>query len=71
MMKFFMLFVFSTLLIYAGEDVKLPAYAVISALIVVIVLFFWGVFKAVQTQRLVYAWALLPFTALLFWMFFS
>ena len=70
MMKFFLLFVFSTLLIFAGEEVKLPAYAAISALIVVIVLFFWGVFKAVQTQRLVYIWALLPFTALLFWMFF-
>ena len=70
MMKFFMLFVFSTLLIYAGEDVKLPAYAVISAVIIVIVLFFWGVFKAVQTQRLIYTLALLPFTALLFWMFF-
>ena len=70
MMKFFMLFVFSTLLIYAGEDVKLPAYAIISAVIVVIVLFFWGVFKAVQTQRLIYTLALLPFIALLFWMFF-
>ena len=71
MMKFFMLFIFSTLLIFAGEDVKLPAYAAISGLIVVIALFFWGVFKAVRTQRLIYALALLPFTLLLFWMFFS
>ncbi len=70
MMKFFMLFIFTTLVVFAGEDVKIPAYAVISALIVVIVLFFWGVFKAVQTKRLIYTLALLPFTALLFWMFF-
>jgi len=70
MMKFVVLFVLSTLLIFAGEKVVLPAYAAISALIVVLALFFWGIYKAVQTQRLVYALALLPFTLLLFWMFF-
>ncbi len=70
MMKFLLLFVLTTLMIFAGEDVVLPAYAAISGLILVIALFFWGVYKAVKTQRLVYALALLPFTVLLFWMFF-
>ena len=70
MMKFILLFVFSTLMIFAGEEVVLPAYAAISGLIVIIALFFWGVYKAVKTQQLVYALALLPFTILLFWMFF-
>jgi len=70
MMKFIVLFVFSTLIIFAGEDVVIPAYAAISGFIVIIILFFWGIYKAVKTQKLVYMLALLPFTALLFWMFF-
>jgi hypothetical protein len=57
-------------MIFAGEKVVLPAYAAISGLIVIIVLFFWGIYKAVKTQKLVYTLALLPFTVLLFWMFF-
>jgi len=70
MMKFLLLFVISTLMIYAGEKVVLPAYMMISALFVIIILFFWGIYKAVKTQKLVYTLALLPFTILLFWMFF-
>ncbi len=70
MMKFLILFIFTTLIIFAGEDVVIPAYAAISGLIVIVILFFWGVYKAVKTQKLIYALALLPFTALLFWMFF-
>ena len=70
MMKFILLFVISTLLIFAGEQVVLPAYAAISGLIVIVALFFWGIYKAIKTQRLIYALALLPFTGLLFWMFF-
>lgn len=70
MMKFLILFLVTTLMIFAGEDVEIPAYAAISGLIVIIILFFWGVYKAVKTQKLVYMLALLPFTALLFWMFF-
>ena len=45
-------------------------YVAISGLIVIIALFFWGVYKAVQTQKLVYTLAFLPFVGLLFWMFF-
>lgn len=65
-----MLFVVTTLLLYAGEKVLFPAYAVIFGLIFIIALFFWGVYKAVKTQRLVYMLALLPFVIFLSWMFF-
>ena len=70
MTKIIFLFIISTLLIFAGEKVVLPAYAAISGLITIVALFFWGVYKAIQTQKLVYALALIPFTLLLFWMFF-
>ena len=70
MIKFLTLFLVSTLVIFAGEEVVIPAYAAISGLIVIVILFFWGIYKAVKTQRLVYMLALLPFTLLLFWMFF-
>ena len=70
MMKFFLLFMATTLMIFAGEKEVLPAYAAIFGLLGIIILFFWGVYKAVKTQRLIYTLALLPFIALLFWMFF-
>jgi hypothetical protein len=57
-------------MIFAGEKVIVPAYAAIAGLIAIVLLFFWGVYKAVKTQKLVYALALAPFTALLLWMFF-
>ncbi len=69
-MKFILLLTFTTLIIFAGEKVVIPAYAVIFGLIIVITLFFWGVYKAVKTQKLIYTLAFLPFTVLLFWMFF-
>jgi len=50
--------------------IALPAYAAISGLLAIIILFFWGVYKAVKTQELVYTLALLPFIVLLSWMFF-
>jgi len=70
MMKFILLFSFTTLIIFAGEKVVIPAYAAIFGLIIVITLFFWGVYKAVKTQKLIYTLAFLPFIVLLFWMFF-
>ncbi len=70
MIKFIVLFVLTTLMLFAGEKVVLPAYAAVFGLIAVVALFFWGIYKAVKTQKLVYALALLPFVALLFGMFF-
>ena len=48
----------------------IPPYAALAGFIIIVALFFWGVHKAIKTQKLVYALALLPFTVLLFWMFF-
>jgi hypothetical protein len=70
MMKFLILFIVSTLIVFAGEKVVIPAYIAISGFIVIITLFFWGIYKAVKTQKLIYALALLPFLSLLVWMFF-
>ena len=70
MMKFLLLFIFSTLVIFAGEKVAIPAYAALSGFIILIGLFFWGIYKAVKTQRTIYTLALLPFVLLLFVMFF-
>jgi len=57
-------------MIFAGEKEVFPAYTAISGLLVIIILFFWGVYKAIKTQRLVYMLALLPFAIFLSWMFF-
>ncbi len=70
MMKHFLLFLTPTLMLLAGEKSAMPVYAALFGLAVVIILFFWGVYKAVKTQKLVYALALLPFILSLFWMFF-
>jgi len=48
----------------------IPPYVALSVFIIVVVLFFWGVYKAVQTNKTIYALAMLPFVILLFWMFF-
>jgi hypothetical protein len=69
-MKFLTLFILTTIMLVAEDSVTLPAYAMFSILALVIALFFWGVHKAIKTQKLIYAWALAPFVALLFWMFF-
>jgi len=70
MIKFIFLIIFSTLLIFAGEKVTIPAYGILSGFLVVVGLFFWGVYKAVQTRKTIYTLALLPFVVLLTWMFF-
>ena len=59
-----------TLSLSAAETSEVSANLILAAALAAIVLFFWGIYKAVRTQKLVYALALLPFTLLLFWMFF-
>jgi drug/metabolite transporter superfamily protein YnfA len=70
MMKLILLFLFSTLMAFAGEKAAIPAYAALSGMLIIIGLFFWGIYKAVKTQKTIYAVALLPFVLLLFVMFF-
>jgi len=66
------LLVFSVLLL--GEEQPHPqsalGYIYLSLFIITVGLFFWGVYKAVKTQKTVYAWALLPFILLMIGMFF-
>ena len=69
-MKHILLLLFLPPLLFAEERFAIPPYVAISGLLAVLGLFFWGVYEAVKTQKLIYAWALLPFTLLLFWMFF-
>jgi len=70
MMKLILLFIFSTLMVFGGEKTEIPASVALSGLIITIGLFFWGIYKAVKTQKTIYAVALLPFVLLLFVMFF-
>ncbi len=70
MIKFILLFLFSTLMVFSGEKAGIPASVALSGLIITIGLFFWGIYKAVKTQKTIYAVALLPFVLLLFVMFF-
>jgi hypothetical protein len=57
-------------MVFAGEKVAIPASVALSGLIITIGFFFWGIYKAVKTQKTIYAVALLPFVLLLFVMFF-
>jgi hypothetical protein len=59
-----------SILAFAGEKFVISPYAALSGLIIIVGLFFWGVYKAVKTQKTIYAWALLPFVLLLLGMFF-
>jgi len=68
--KFITLFILTTYMLVAEDKVVIPAPAMLGILAFVIITFFWGIYKAVKTQKLIYAWALAPFVALLFWMFF-
>jgi O-antigen ligase len=71
MIKFIPLFIFFTLEVFAGEKGGgIPAYVALSAFIAVVGLFFWGIYKAVKTQKTIYTLALLPFVILILWMFF-
>jgi len=70
MIKVFLFFCITSILAFAGEKMVISPYAALSGLIVIIALFFWGVYKAVKTQKTIYALALLPFVLLMVWMFF-
>ena len=70
MMKIFSLFLWMSILALAGEKIAIPPYAALSGFIIIVGLFFWGVYKAVKTQKTIYTLAMLPFVLLLAWMFF-
>ena len=70
MIKYFSLFIWISVLAFAGETVKIPPYAALLGFIIIVGLFFWGIYKAVKTQKTIYALAMLPFVLLLISMFF-
>jgi len=70
MIRLFLLLTLSPMLLLAEDKVAIPAYVMLVAFLVVIVLFFWGIYKAIKTQKRIYTLALLPFVGLIAWMFF-
>ena len=69
MMKLFLVFVFATLSLCATENpmILLP-WGI--GFIVAIGIFFWGIYKAIKTQKTIYILALLPILFLMIGMFF-
>ena len=69
MMKIFLVFALATLSVCATENpVVLLPWAI--GFIVAIGLFFWGIYKALKTQKTLYMLALIPFLLLIIGMFF-
>jgi len=69
MTKVFLILIFSTLSLCASENPTILLPWVIG-FIVGIVLFFWGIYKALKTQQTIYILSLLPFILLMIGMFF-
>jgi len=69
MIKVFLFFGFITLSLSATEN---PSILLPWALgfIVVVGLFFWGIYKAIKTQHTIFMLALIPFILLIIAMFF-
>ena len=69
MIRVSLLFLFATLSLSAAEDpmILLP-WGI--GFIIAIGVFFWGVYKAIKTQKVIYMLALLPILLLMIGMFF-
>ena len=69
MIRVSLLFLYTTLTLSAVEDpmILLP-WGI--GFIVAIGVFFWGVYKAIKTQKVIYMLALLPILLLMIGMFF-
>ncbi len=69
MRKVFLLFVFTTLSLLATDNsnVLLP-WGI--GFVVLVGAFFWGIYKALKTQKTIYMLALLPFIIFIIGMFF-
>ena len=70
MMKIVSLLLWTSVLACAGEKMEISPYVALSGFIIIVGLFFWGVYKAVKTQKTIYVLAMLPFVLLLVGMFF-
>ena len=73
MKRYLYLFFSFTLLLIGQEKAHSQSslgYIYLAVFIITVGLFFWGIYKAVRTQELIYALALLPFFLLMVGMFF-
>ena len=70
MIRLLTLSILLTLSAFAGEKLPVSSSVIVGGALLSIVLFFWGIYKAVRTQNKHYAWALLPFMLLLAFLFF-
>jgi len=70
MKKLSLLIVLNTLSAYATAATPEIVAPFIIGFIIILSLFFWGIHKAIKTQKTVYTLAMLPFVVLLFVMFF-
>jgi len=62
-------FLLATLFAFGAEQ-HIPALPFVIGFFIIIGLFFWGVYKAVKTQKTIYTLAMLPFLLLMVVMFF-
>ncbi len=49
--------------------IQIPPYLALILFLLILGLFFWGVYKAVKTQKKIYLFAMAPFVLLLVGMF--
>ena len=69
MRKLYFLLSLSTVASYATAATPEMIMPWIIGFILIVSLFFWGVFKALKTQQLIYTLAMLPFILLIIGMF--
>ena len=70
MIKILPLLLIISPLAFANKAVSIPPYMALIGFLTVVGFFFWGIYKAIKTQKIIYALALLPFILLIIWMFF-
>ncbi len=68
MIKFSLLFLWGTVGAFAADGTA--TFFLLGFIVFLIGLFFWGVYKAIKTQKSSYMFAMLPFILFLVWMFF-
>ena len=72
-MKHYLILIFLTSFIFAQEQSDSQStlgYIYLTVFSMSVVIFFWGIYKAVKTQKTIYALALLPFFLLMVGIFF-
>jgi len=57
------------ILFASGEPNPIFIYSIFAGGFFIVTLFFWGIYKAVKTQKTKYTWAMLPFFILMGLMF--